>query len=299
MTTPLPAAGLAALFLLAPAAAWSQDADPPADPAAVTRRAIVELDAKLAAPYPLPIEIEGGQPLSEVLATVCETAGVDCVVEREILALDGLSTPELEVAPLSITRTPVSLRTLLEQLLQPAELTAVNHDGLLVVTTVSKAEDWLFLRVYNVRDLVPVVEASTRRMINQGGGNFGGGGGAFSVSPQFGRVRPARDAVDVGVTKARADPAAVYEYDPAGLIEIVLNETGGSDNGGPWVETEGIGGDLVDFDGLLVVRQTDAVHHQIATLLARLRAEDRDGERLRRTAGDLPAGDDPETGGTE
>ena len=37
------------------------------------------------------------------------------------------------------------------------------------------------------------------------------------------------------------------------LIELIQNTTGGSDNGGPWIETEGIGGDLQEnFNGVRV-----------------------------------------------
>ncbi|NNJ27715.1 hypothetical protein LzC2_38230 [Planctomycetes bacterium LzC2] len=62
------------------------------------------------------------------------------------------------------------------------------------------------------------------------------------------------------------------------LVELIRTTTGGPQNGGGWERTGGgFGGAgyarLGAFGGVLVVRQTEAVHRQIADLLIVLRAE--------------------------
>lgn len=52
---------------------------------------------------------------------------------------------------------------------------------------------------------------------------------------------------------------------------MILSVTGGENFGGPWQITDGTGGSIEHFNGLLAVRQTAAVHRQIEELLAALR----------------------------
>ena len=68
-------------------------------------------------------------------------------------------------------------------------------------------------------------------------------------------------------------PAGPPERAADELLNVVTSVTGGADNGGDW-QRIGAGpgpGTIEDFDGLLAVRQTAAVHRQIEELLAALR----------------------------
>ena len=55
------------------------------------------------------------------------------------------------------------------------------------------------------------------------------------------------------------------------LVEVIIETTSG-----PWEEENGEGGTIKEFNGLLIVKQTQAVHREIKQLLEMMRAADRE-----------------------
>ena len=260
--------------------------DPAAPANAVDRLKYERLEMLLKQAAIIPDYFE--QPLRDVLDQLASDFDVSFFADRAALRADGV---DLNDELVTIPRIEgVSLRTMLELVLEPAELTFINRAGLIYVTTSAAAEDVLLTRIYNVRDLLegleprpadPGAAAGRQGGGGQGGGGLGGGGGAFSVPPGF--VPSLSNAVagqfggGGGAAEKKPCPDGRLIYPVDDLIDLLLNVTGGSDNGGAWVETEGIGGEVRQFDGLLAVRQTAEVHRQIEAVLADLRAAD--GER--------------------
>ena len=191
------------------------------------------------------------------------------------------------------------------------DLTVRNAGGVLLVTTIIEAENILTARVYNVTDLVTreVPRAVAAGLLRPGwdgyefvppGTQTGGGGGGiggFSLPQDGGEIQDrgattvietpdgpaevtARDAESVRLaelilSEKAWEPVRVVNVQP--LIDVLVSTTGGPDAGGDWEENGGYG-TIEEFrpDGdageqLLVVRQTDAVHRQIAALLAAMR----------------------------
>src|SRR5690606_2470402 len=157
----------------------------------IEQQAIARLDRKLgeAAP-PMGHERPEGStiffadvPLDQALTIVADEVEIDFVLDRAGIEDEGIAPDE--PVSLFIGSTPVTVRAMLEFLLEPVGLTFVNRSGILYVTTEVRADEHLTTKVYNVRDLL---ENATSHTIQQpvfggglGGGGMGGGGGFFSL----------------------------------------------------------------------------------------------------------------------
>ena len=275
------------------------DSAVPANP--VDRAGYERLEAKLKEAAVVQDAFE--ERLGDVLGTLAERHELTIIPDRTALETEGIALQDSLVTIPKIDG--VSLRTVLELILEPAELTFRNQAGLVYITTRTAAEESVVTRIYNVRDLLEGLEprpADVGALGGGGGGGFGGlggGGGAFSVPPG---VLPAMSGASLvqfgggggglggggaggggfgggglGGGGGQAAPPGRLIYPVDDLIDLLLNVTGGMDNGGPWNEIEGAGGDILPFNGLLAVRQTAEVHRQIEAVLADLRAADAAG----------------------
>ena len=189
-----------------------------------------------------------GESLSQGFDRLAERHGVTILSDVRALDLEGL-----DLRDIIIERPPklegFSLRTMMKVLLESVgdvPMTVLPRDGVLYVTTEKAAADYLDTRIYNVRDLLTDVRATSTH-------DRGRRGGPTEGRP-WGTLPPG----------AEGD-----------LVWMILSVTGGADAGGPWAAEEGgdegPGGSVRHFDGLLAVRQTAAVHRQIEDLLAALR----------------------------
>ena len=259
------AAPLLLACLLAP-----QDAPPNAEaPAAglageaLRERAVAELEAALDAPL---AEENGLQDLrpGDTLAEAVERLLPGHVVRPDTPRLD---VEGIDLRDITLDNPPVlpagrfSVRAAFEEVLDAwpdIPLTFINDGGVLKITTQDYADERQLTRTYPVRDLLEAAgpSAVARRPI-----------------PPF--IRGSQPGVPVRVdTESPPTPLEVALAAEGWLTDVVQSTTGGIDHGGGWYEIDGEGGSLEFFNGLLTVRQTEAVHRQIAVLLNDLRTAD-------------------------
>ena len=251
-----------------------------------------------------------GVSVRQMLDLLTAPAGIDWRSDRPALDGEGVDLGDLTLkSGFAVpSRTRVTVRTLIDLLLADSggNLTASNRSGVLTITPTPVAETELHARVYDVRALVrftqPRAEAAglVRRRTD---GSFGGftlsglnSGYCFTsapaqsggptvlggTDPTTGPWVPFDDSSSAWgmnrqlLTPEAWEPVEVYHFQP--LIDLVISTTGGFDSGGAW-ETDGGPGTLEalryggpgDVRFVLVARQTEAVHRQIAALLADLR----------------------------
>ena len=289
------AAPLLIVCLLAPPDAGPAGGPPDDQPtgAELERRAVAELDAALDAPLAEPFIARPGETLAEILPRILPDQIVRPDTPR--LDLEGLHLRDLPVEqaiefPAGRFPARVVFQEAFDQV-GDVPLTLINDGGILKITTRDYADERLLTRVYNVRDLLeaagPACAAPPWPTIYGGsmGGCFGGGvlgngglgsgqedgAGHFSlptVANQFGIAQP------TGPLPPAEEPDTPLEIAVAAqqpLIDVIQYVTGGVDQGGGWEEVDGIGGTINVFNGVLTIRQTEAVHRQIAALLEELR----------------------------
>jgi len=90
------------------------------------------------------------QPLNEVLKQLAARLGVNIWLDETDLQDEGL---QVTTAVTLVSGGDLQARVLLKQLLEPIGLTCIVDEGLLKVTTLVAAEEWLVMRVYDVGDL--------------------------------------------------------------------------------------------------------------------------------------------------
>lgn len=262
---PLLIAGPLALALAPPADANSSAAPPPTlTGAALRARAAAELEAALDAPLAAPLTIADGDLLTEVLrrllpGQVVRPDSADFSPPRPgrgrwvggrwvAEEWHGARWEEATVGrSLSLPAGPFPTRVAVTELLRRADggpLTFHNDGGVLRVTTANPPADRpppLAVRLYPVADLLAAVAR------------------AEGVSPRAAAARL------IHVVKAGTGGESPPGAPPGALPMRVVGER-------PWNPTRrGVPG-IALFNAHLVVRQTDAVHREIAALLDVLRA---------------------------
>jgi len=250
---------------------FSEASFPAGDPlpagVALRRRSAAELDAALDLSLAAAARFEAGTPLAAALAALLPDQVV--LPDRPRLSDVGLDLRTIVLeGPVRLPAGLLPVRRAVEIVLAGCDvdepLAACNDGGVLKITTREHAERFLVTRVYPTRDLL---EKSGPRAAPRQVGRY------------LHRVKTTPPAVcNIGsptVPLASCDPETPLDVALAArnpLFDMILNVTGGYEGGGPWERTDGRGGALEEFDGVLVVRQTQAVHRQIETLLAGLRA---------------------------
>jgi general secretion pathway protein D len=182
----------------------------------------------------------------------------------------------------------VRLATLLELMLDELELTYVEKDELLIVTTPEDAEATLLIRVYDCRDLL-AMEAPpgsdqfvpVPRQARSGGmfsvedtgaagqaanpaaqpGGFGSGGG-LGGSMSSGR----QGELGGGSDEQSSRPMTLHDVRAEQLMDIIMTNVDPQtwdDVGGP--------GSISEYNGLVVVTQTAQTHKKVERVLDMLR----------------------------
>lgn len=174
-------------------------------------------------------------PLSEALSSISHDHGISVVLDRTALADEGLAIDE----PVNCFVKGVRLKSALNLLLKPLQLTYLVADDVLMVTTLVNEDERIITRVYPVGDLCnetpdsfnELVQALTVPYLNSGGlggGGFGGGGGGFGggfgseglgggagVTPGF-----AGDG-DRSITAVKASSCLVVRESPQGHARVL------------------------------------------------------------------------------
>ncbi|MDG2223474.1 MAG: sigma-70 family RNA polymerase sigma factor [Rubripirellula sp.] len=125
-----------------------------ADPAALVHQGIgttrwinidPEAEAKIASALDTESSLNFSElPLSEVISSITETYSIPIAIDHHALEDIGLSAEE----PVTISLKEVKLRSILNSILSPLELTYTVRDEVLVITENFKAEEDLITRIY-------------------------------------------------------------------------------------------------------------------------------------------------------
>ena len=239
-------------------------------------------------------------PLADVLSFLSDTAKVQFYVKSKRLEESGVA---LDI-PITLRLTDVRLGTVLDLLLEQIDLTYVDRDELLIITSRDDAEATMEVRVYDCRDLLAIKSSgnSTLRSAPGGGGFFSVPNAPVSrrkpatvaASPsilaQFGGAAPADSP---GGDKPKASTAAAGSDTAGGgfgggggmgmglapvvgkassdvqsdALILLLATTVEPDS---WNEAGGPGS-LAMYNGLLVVRQSAQTHAKVERVLNMLR----------------------------
>jgi hypothetical protein len=98
----------------------------------------------------------------EELPEIIGALGVPTRVNRRELDAVGLG----QEAPVTVDVQDIPLRSALDAMLRPLDLTWIVRDGLLVITTRNEEENTLDIRTYDVRDLAPKFVYRGERLID-------------------------------------------------------------------------------------------------------------------------------------
>ncbi|QDT15528.1 hypothetical protein [Alienimonas californiensis] len=270
------AAPLLLACLLAPPAV-PEEGEPLAG-LALERRAAAELEAALDAPLAAAVDIRPDTSVTNALSILLPDQTV--LPDTPALDLEGIDLRDLPLPyglRLPAGRFPV--RTAVDEVLRQVNdvpLAFLNDGGILRVTTQDAADETLFTRVYPVRDLLEAAGPSYAweppMTAPQGfGAGQGAGLGQFSLPPVANQVGAGAEPPAATGESEPPSPLDVALAAEQPLIDLIQTLTGGLDQGGGWEEIDGEGGSIETFNGVLTIRQTQAVHRQIETLLADLR----------------------------
>lgn len=232
-------------------------------------------------------------PLREVIKHLVAIAGVNVVLDDLGLEDAGITTD----TPVTINVDGIRLKSALNLLLDPLRLGYTIKDEVLKITSHARRRDDLIVTTYSVADLVINLANTPQPMGSLGSpgsviqnpqrGMAVSYGGQMNVAPLGGLQRPANQAFaqidDRGASMANATrgsfgaPAGNQQVGMAGggvqadfqpLIDLIT-ATVSPDS---W-DSVGGEGNMTQFDQTLslVIRQTAAVHDEIADLLNQLR----------------------------
>lgn len=213
----------------------------------------------------------GSALLTDFVPLLKQAIGGDVDFGWNALREDALDLNQCFVS--SSLRAGVTLRSALDRVLGPQQLTWVIKNEALVITTMTNAQTIRDARVYDVSDIL-VQSAAVPQNPGVGGGLFQIADGAKVQSPG----EEKSPGVGNGASGARRFGGLRGATEQKGpsftpLIRLIQSSTGGP-NIGEWQE-DGGEGTMLPFVGkglqVLVVRQTQAVHEQIEALFADLR----------------------------
>ncbi|MBT6487010.1 MAG: hypothetical protein HOK71_20365 [Planctomycetaceae bacterium] len=228
-------------------------------------------------------------PLNDALQDIADQIELDIFINHSSLEEEGINGDE--PVTLKVNYTKLSAATAIELILEratgPGQLTYSIRDGLIYIQTTEASEDDLEIQVYNVRDILDGVKPITRTVYPGISGGMGGGSGggffqiedditASAVSMQLGGAAGGPGAGGGGGSAMGGMGSAIAAGLKPVTIEIpagkVLIDVITGSPGGPWMDIDGDGGKIEEFDGLFVIRQTQKSHREIKQLLDTLRA---------------------------
>ena len=201
-------------------------------------------------------------PLNEFLASVCDKLKIQFILDRPALR-DATIDPA--TAPVDIKLQHVRAKMLLELALGEFNLNYVVDDGILRVSTMDKLNSQLITRVYDCRAILnvdPKAEPIDKRDAN---------GAAFRQSAFDGEASSTNGTRSL-FQLIQASPPVLspakqsHASTPAEKLIDVICTTIAS----PTWSSVGGQGTICEYNGLLVVSQTQEVQQQVADLLEQI-----------------------------
>lgn len=190
-------------------------------------------------------------PLRDVLSKVSEQAGVEFYIHIKELEDAGVNFH----VPVTFKMRGVRIGQGLELMLGDLELVALEHDGLVMVTTLKHAASQLATRVYDCRDLLtmPAIKLPDVVPAQLPGGPFPGGYGEGGGGGYGG-----------GASGVAKPPESTSRPDQLlGIITNAVDTSTWDEIGGP--------GTMGHYNGLIVITQTASTHKKVENLLDMMR----------------------------
>ena len=237
------------------------------------------------------------QPLAEVMQMLGAVAGVNVYLDPQGLAAEGVTSD----TPVTIRLSePISLRSALSLILEPLHLSYVIQHEVLRVTSEQTRDADVYVRTYNVADLVipipnfaPGYNVGLPGALREAHNAIGYGGGPAGPSG----MGPLTVAANEGSPAAAANASVLAQMGASGMLNGLGSRPqpagsgpGGMASGGQaefdhlielitttispqsWDEVGGPGSVREFHTNLsLVISQTQEVHEEIADLLDQLR----------------------------
>jgi len=197
-------------------------------------------------------------PLSDVLEYLGDQLDLDFVIDRKYLDESGI--PYDTPITLKLRAQSATVRTSLELMFrQFGELSYVIRDGVVLITS---PEEGLEVQVYDCRDLLANVKVDSAS-VGSGvvGGPLGGMAAGAADAGGLGGGAGGLGGGGIGVFTGEAtSPAAIA------LLNVIKSASGEQ-----WLTTDGSGGTITEFDGLVIVRHSQRAHRSIEDLLTKMR----------------------------
>jgi hypothetical protein len=207
-------------------------------------------------------------PIKDVMQFLQDTTGIQFVLKQKKLEEAGVSAD----SPVTRSLKRVRVSTLLDLILSDFELAYVEKDDLLEITTPEDAESRLEIRVYDCRDLLAMEAApGADKFLPRAAGRPVGG--MFAVEDRIAQRTPRPGAAGgmgggVSAPQEKDDDRPVSEHDVRAerLMQIIITNVdmdSWRDIGGP--------GTISEYNGLIVVTQTNWVHRKVEHVFDMLR----------------------------
>jgi general secretion pathway protein D len=257
----------------------------------------LEIRNKLRTPVQLQFD---NAPLSKVIDTLSQLAGINIYLDPQGLAEEGVST-DTPINNLDL-RQEIKLESALNLILRPLRLTYVIKDEVLKITSEQARKGEVYQVVYPVADLVIPIP----NFVPHGGLGLDGAYRGAMANVNYGTAGPfaSSTASPLAVVASRDGRPATGMIDPTVMAQLSTNNRGSMPSTLPISNTPGNlgGGAMADFDSLidliestiqpdswqdigagqgsiapfeinlsLVVSNTQEVHEQIVDLLEQLR----------------------------
>lgn len=214
--------------------------------------------------------------LDKAVERIADAIDCDVLFDEKALADEGIS----KELTLTLKIGEVTAWQALHFILEPNLLTWVANDGVLEITTRTRADNLLLTRVYDVHKLCRSLEPLTKEMLQQqprrrkpnpqgvlGGGGMGGGGGGGMFSVPAVAVSTSFIAqFGGGQAPQAANPVAMVPMSvEAVLAQMIINCTSLK-----WIDRDGDGGTIQLGQGCLIVSQSYHGQFEIGGMLEAL-----------------------------
>ncbi len=260
-------------------------AKPPAVDAADAQRA--EIEAKLSN-RTIGLDFVDTE-FTDAIDFIATELDIDIVLDRPVFEDNGidLSNPiNLHIRAGNIS-AKTALRLMLRQVGLQDTIAVVIRDGFIDITAVERSHE---VQVYNCRDLLEGVVVQRTPSGGFGGGLGGGGGGGFgggaAAGGGGGMFQIAPEGIRSAITQATLGQAAADVGGLGGGMGGQMTDHSATTDAGAvlmyviqeatrpteWMQTDGNGGTITEFDGLITIGHTQQVHERVADFLKKLRA---------------------------
>lgn len=162
---------------------------------------------------------------------------------------------------LSLKLKNVTVHRALERSLKPLHLEYLLRDGIVEITSFEKASETLVTKLYDVRDVLELVDLN---QIRGGIGRISGGAGFGNGASGGNHADESAPVVNAAQGAENSLPRMGYDFD--GLIDVITS----SIQADTWLDNGGKG-TIHGYRHLLVVSQTQEYHRELATLLAEMK----------------------------